>query len=260
MPVDPSLLRPLARSLAFFVFGPVFAQTPAVSIPAPSAGFPLPQKQTLTYSADWRVFPAGTVTVHLEANGPVERVSVAGDSQGAINLLFRVSDRFQASFDRATGCSQSFSKQLIEGRREVNSEQRIDPAKRTAFYDERNLISRIDTHRATPVPPCVTDLLSGIFIAGAQPLEPGAAYHLPVLSGNHVSNVTVRVEARETVRTPTTTYSTVRVQPMADTGAVRERGKLWIWYSDDSRHIPVQMRARLFWGTLTFRLTGVENK
>jgi hypothetical protein len=50
------------------------------------------------------------------------------------------------------------------------------------------------------------------------------------------------------------------VQPTADAGVVKNRGNIWIWYTDDERHLPVQMRARLFWGTITFRLIGNENK
>ena len=55
-------------------------------------------------------------------------------------------------------------------------------------------------------------------------------------------------------------FKTLRVQPTADAGVVKNRGNIWIWYTDDERHLPVQMRARLFWGTITFRLTGNENK
>ena len=29
---------------------------------------------------------------------------------------------------------------------------------------------------------------------------------------------------------------------------VKNRGNIWIWYTDDARHMPVQIRARLFWG------------
>ena len=247
---------------------PAVAQTPRVSapiagsvpFPPPAPGWSFPDRQTLTYAVEWRVFPAGTATVHLQADGSLERITVAGDSQGAINLLFHVSDRFQSSFNRATGCSQSFSRQLMEGRRQIDSDQRVDGAHGVTFYDERNLVSRISVHQTASVPSCVTDMLSGIFYAGSQPLEPSSVFHLPVVSGNHVSQVTLRAEARETVRTPTTTYHAIRVQPTADSGAVSKRGKLWIWYSDDTRHIPVQMRARLFWGTLTFRLTGIDNK
>jgi hypothetical protein len=52
----------------------------------------------------------------------------------------------------------------------------------------------------------------------------------------------------------------VRVQPTADAGVVKNRGNIWIWYTDDERHIPVQMRARLFWGTITFQLTSIDQK
>ena len=31
-----------------------------------------------------------------------------------------------------------------------------------------------------------------------------------------------------------------------------------IWYSDDANHIPVQMRAKMFWGTLNFKLQRIE--
>jgi hypothetical protein len=50
------------------------------------------------------------------------------------------------------------------------------------------------------------------------------------------------------------------VQPTADAGVVKNRGNIWIWYTDDDRHLPVQMRARSFWGTITFRLTGNDSK
>ena len=35
----------------------------------PRAGFSFPQKQTLTYAVDWRVFPAGNAVLHFEATG-----------------------------------------------------------------------------------------------------------------------------------------------------------------------------------------------
>ena len=38
----------------------------------PRAGFSFPQKQTLAYSVDWRVFPAGTAVLHFEAQGDRE--------------------------------------------------------------------------------------------------------------------------------------------------------------------------------------------
>jgi hypothetical protein len=48
------------------------------------------------------------------------------------------------------------------------------------------------------------------------------------------------------------------VEPTADEGIVKNRGNIWVWYTDDARHMPVQIRAHLFWGTITARLQSYE--
>ena len=56
------------------------AQQPAL-LPPPRSGFTFPQKQTLTYTVDWRVFPAGTAVLHFEAVGDRERVIAGRDEE-----------------------------------------------------------------------------------------------------------------------------------------------------------------------------------
>ncbi len=227
---------------------------------APQPGFSFPQKQTLTYSVDWRVFPAGVAVLHFESVGDLVRITANADTSGAINLLFHVSDRFQSTFDRQKGCTEAFDKQTTEGRRQINSTLRIDYNQNKAILDEKNQVSGQSKHAETPIPGCVTDLLTGMFYAASQPLELGKSFVMPVVDAQKTVPVTMRVESREEVKTSLGTFKTLRVQPTADAGVVKNRGNIWIWYTDDERHLPVQMRARLFWGTITFRLTGNENK
>jgi hypothetical protein len=226
----------------------------------PRAGYNYPVRETLTFAVDWRVFPAGTTVMHLEQQGDLERVSATGDTLGAINLIYRVSDRFQSSFNRRTGCSQGFAKQLQEGRRQVSTDLRFDYTHGKALLDEKNLVRGNSKHSEAAVGPCVTDLLSAIFYPASQTLTPGTSFRVPVADAMHTVTVTMKVEARETVKTPLGTYQTIRVQPTADAGVIKARGNIWIWYTDDDRHIPVQMRARLFWGTITFQLSALEQK
>ncbi len=115
-------------------------------------------------------------------------------------------------------------------------------------------------HLESPIGGCLTDLLTGVVYAASQPMELGHSFVLPVVDGLRMVPVTMRVEGREEIKTTLGTFKTLRVQPMADAGVVKNRGNIWIWYTDDERHLPVQMRARLFWGTITFRLTANENK
>jgi len=226
----------------------------------PRPGFTFPQKETLTYSVDWRVFPAGTAVIHLEAAGDRERIAASAFTIGAINLLFHVSDRFESIFDREKACTYEFDKQTVEGRRQVDSTQRLDYTQFKSILDQKNLVNGQTKHVETPIPTCETDLLTGIFYTASQPLEVGHNFVVPVADAQRTVPVTMKVEGIEEVKTSLGAFKTLRVQPTAAAGVVKNRGNIWIWYTDDDRHLPVQMRARLFWGTITFRLTGDENK
>ena len=45
---------------------PAAAQRPIPVLAPPQPGFLFPQRETLTFSVDWRVFTAGTAIFHLE--------------------------------------------------------------------------------------------------------------------------------------------------------------------------------------------------
>ena len=188
----------------------------------------------------------------------MQHVIATGESIGAVNLLFRVNDRFESYFNRTTGCSSSFAKQLQEGRRQLTSTLRFLDGKQV--LEEKNLVTGTSKSQQAPIPPCVTDLMSAIFYGGSQPLQPGGSFHMPVADAMRVVDVTMKAEAREQVVTLAGTFQTIRVQPIADAGVVKNRGNIWIWYTDDDRRMPVQMRARLFWGTITMRLVSTVAK
>jgi hypothetical protein len=234
------------------------AQAPLPQMPPPQYAIPL--QQTLNYSVDWRVFPAGAATFHLQADGDRERVTATANSIGAVYLLFPVADRYEGVFDRKTGCSYAYQKHIQEGHRRLTGEFQLDYAQHKQFLREKNLVKGTSKEQSGPIPGCVTDVLSGIFYLATQPLQIGQDVLFPIADGGHVIPVTVKVQAHEKVVTPSGTYATVRVQPTADAGVVKNRGNIWIWYTDDARHLPVQVRAHLFWGTITLRLTSVRNQ
>lgn len=252
----------LVCTCSFYRQNSLYAQS-ASSLPAlvpPPLSYSFPVKQTLNYAVDWRVFPAGTGSIHLEQLGDTIKVTASGETIEALNLLFRVSDKFESSFDRKTGCSYGFSKQIVEGKRQVHTDLKFDYSQHKSFQQEKNLVSGITKREEATIPGCVTDLLSGIFYSASQPMEAGQSFQLPLADALHTMPVTMKGLAREEVKTPAGTYQTIKVQPTADSGVVKSKGEIWIWYTDDARHLPVQMRARLFWGTLTMRLTGIESK
>ncbi|MGA8939969.1 MAG: DUF3108 domain-containing protein [Acidobacteriaceae bacterium] len=226
----------------------------------PLSTFDYPQHETLTYTVDWRVFTAGTAVFHLDQVGNMLKISATADSIGAVNMLFPVVDRFQSGFDLKTGCSTGFDKQTQEGRRKIASDLIFDYVHGKQTRDERNLVKGTATHLVANIPACVTDSLSAMFYTQSQTLTPGQTVYFPLADSMRTVTVGMKVEDREEVKTPAGTFQAIKVQATADEGVVKNRGSIWIWYTDDARHLPVQMQARLFWGTITFHLQSVDFK
>lgn len=239
---------------------PVAPQKPIPVLQPPQGGFLYPQHETLTFSVDWRVFQAGIATFHLDANGANEKITATADSIGAVNMLFPVIDGFQSGFDVKTGCSTGMNKQVQEGRRKIASDLSFDyPHGRQEEYT-RNLVKGTATRKQANIPACVTDSLSAIFYTQSQPLVVGQTVEVPLADAMRTVTVGMKVESREEIKTPAGTFQAVKVEATADEGIVKNRGHIWVWYTDDARHIPIQMQARLFWGTITFHLQSIELK
>jgi hypothetical protein len=227
-----------------------------VHIQPPSANYLFPYNETYVYSADWRIWTGGTVAMTMTPGG----VSATADSTGFVSMLYPVHDQFQSTFDPKTFCSQSIRKHTEEGFHARDTLITFDYGQHKSILDESNLKKKETKRVENDIPGCVTDVLTGIYYAGSLPLKDGGEYRFPINDGNKTVDVELKVEARETVKVPAGTFKTVRVSPASTARGMNSRGKLWIWYSDDSRRIPVQMRGRFLWGTITFQLQRIERR
>ena len=110
------------------------------------------------------------------------------------------------------------------------------------------------------LPACVSDVVSGFYYLSSLPLQSGNTYTFPINDGNKTTEIVAHVEAREQVKVPAGTYQTVRVKAEATSGALQGKGTVWAWFTDDANHTPVQMRSKLGWGTLLFRLQSITKQ
>jgi hypothetical protein len=263
----PRVLILALLMMAALLAGPANAQRAAVDTIGPAAmirpapeGRAFPHDTVLHYDAEWRIWKAGTASLRIDGAGTEERVSASADATGVVAMLYRVQDRFESYFDRHSFCSRSLTKQSEEGLHKRHTVIRFDQGRRKAILDERNLRTGESKHTEQDTPGCVTDVLSGMYYLASLPLEPGSASMFPLNDGGRTVNVQAVTEAREDIKTDAGTFRTVRVQLTADSGELKSRGKVWLWYSDDANHTLIQVRTRLFWGTLNIRLARVEHE
>ncbi len=221
-------------------------------------GFQFPYGQTFHFEGEWRFWTAGIATLRIEHSGSQEHVTATADSSGVVALLYRVQDRFNAYLDSKSLCSNKLMKHTEEGSHRRDTTITFDYGRGKAVLEERNLQTNQQKKTENDIPGCVTDVLSGILYVASLPLQQGATYTFPLNDGSKTVTVQAHVEGKEQVKTPAGTFQTIRVGPEGDSGTLlKNKGRIWIWYTDDERHLPVQMRAKFFWGTLTVYLTSI---
>jgi hypothetical protein len=126
--------------------------------------------------------------------------------------------------------------------------------------DETNLRDNKRKHEENDIPPCVADVVSSPFYIASLPLAQNATYTFPLNDGGKTADVQVVVEGPEELKLPAGNFKTIRTRVTSNTGKLKDKGQIWVWFSDDARRLPVQMKARMFWGTLLFRLQKTEQK
>lgn len=237
---------------------PTISAAPTAQIVPPPPNYHYPLGQTYVYTVEWHLFTAGTAKVSLNANGKENQVTATAESAGFVNSLYKVHDRFDAYFDPKTFCSSRVTKHTEEGNHARDTHVLFDYARRKSVLDEKNLKTGETKHVENDIPSCVSDVVSGFYYLSSMPLQVGNTNIFLVTDGGKVAEVTAHVEGREQVKVPSGTYQTVRVRAESTSGTLKGKGTVWAWFTDDANHTPVQMRSKLGWGTLLFRLQRIE--
>jgi hypothetical protein len=231
----------------------------AAAIQSPPPSYHVPVGVVLTYKAEWRTLNAGTATLRVDpaANGEVH-VTGAATAAGFVSHLYHVHDVFQSSFVRGTFCSAQIHKHIEEGSRRRDETIRFDYARKKGVRDEMDIKTGRRWQLENDIPSCATDVLSALWYAGSLPLSPGARYSFPLNDGSKTAIINLAVEGVEQIKTDAGTFQAIRVQPTSDSDILKKRGRVWVWYSNDAQRLPVQMRGRMGWGTVTLTLQRIE--
>lgn len=237
---------------------PTTAAVPQIKPPSPTYHFP--DGETYVYHVDWGLTTAGVAMLKMENKGEERRIEVTGYSTGVVNLLYTVRDRIESVFDSRTFCSTVYSKHTEEAYRKRDEQVRFDYARKKAVKDAKNLRNNETQHMENDIPPCVTDVIAGFYYVSSLPLQVNDTYRFPLSDGAPTVEVQALVEGKEEVKTKAGKFSAIRVVADALSGSLKGRGRLWIWYSDDAARIPVQMRAKLKWGNLSFSLQRIDRQ
>lgn len=165
------------------------------------------------------------------------------------NFLYRVNDVYESWMDAETLSSLRFVQELEEGGK--------DTERRFEIYPERAIF--IQTSKKPPKEEkSVTQPLddgSFLYFLRTIPLEVGKTYSFDRYFRPDRNPVQIKVLRREKVKVPAGTFDAIVVQPVIKTkGIFSENGHAEVWLSDDERHIMLQLKSALKFGSLNLYL------
>jgi hypothetical protein len=226
---------------------------------------PLPARETFQYGIEWRLFNAGKARVDLTTTPqprPGYQIKLHLESTGIVSKLFKVEDDYSANLNSAY-CAQSLQMTTHEGSRLRDTKITFDGEGRRASYLERDRARNNAVLHAgeIEIPPCVHDVIGGLFFIRTLNLEPGQSTQIPVSDGKKSVIARVEAQAREDVKTPEGTFKTIRYEAyLFDNVLYKRSAHVNVWVSDDRRRLPVQIRVRMTFtiGTITLLMEKHE--
>jgi hypothetical protein len=165
------------------------------------------------------------------------------------NFLYRVNDVYESWMDAETLSSLRFVQQLEEGGKETE--------RRFEIYPERGVFIQTTEHPAVEEKTVNQPLDDGSFLYFIRtiPLAVGQTYDFDRYFRPDRNPVRIRVLRRERIRVPAGTFEAIVIQPVIKTkGIFSENGHAEIWLSDDDRHIMLQLKSKLSFGSLNLYL------
>jgi hypothetical protein len=230
----------------------VLAQGASPEVPRPpetAPPYPFGVGESLQFSAKLGFLRLGTGTMEVARIDTVRgtpsfhfRFALEGG-----NALYRINSVLESWTGVEDLKSRRFSQDNNENGRIRERDYEIFPD--SGFY-------RLGDREPQPTPEHPLDDASFIYFIRTQALEVGREYRLDYYFRKEKNPLIIKVEKRERMDLPDgTKVQCLVVRPiMGDRGIFARRQDARVWITDDARRIPVQIRTRYPFGTVTLRL------
>jgi Protein of unknown function (DUF3108) len=207
--------------------------------------------ETLDYELKWLRITGGSarMTVSELDEGRI-RITSVGKSSPGFSRIFKVRDEIETIVSKEDFSTLKYTKNIDE-----DGDKKIE----VTTVEDGVATRRRKKVKSVKVPRPVFDPISLIYHLRTLDLSVGKHHKFTVVADAKVYNVDAVVVRRETLTTPAGKFNCIVVEPKMDAGGVAREERLWIWYSDDERRLPVRIRTEVNFGAITATLRGVTS-
>ena len=229
---------------------PMAQPTPAPVVPK---FIPFGVGEKLEYSVNWGNIRAGSATLRLEAvidyqGHQVYQAVVDAQSSGFFSVFFPVRDRLESLIDVKGIFSRRYWTQQSEGNWKGERKYEFDQENNSARYNDENYYIRYG----------VQDEMSAVFYVRTLDLRVGNPIYLDIFAKKQNWQVKCNVLTTEKIRVGAGEFDTILVEPELRFDGIMKKGKIKVWYTNDARRIPVQVKSRFVLGAITIELENYQ--
>jgi hypothetical protein len=216
----------------------------------PLSSYPFAVGEKLSYSAKLGMLTLGAGTLEVASVDTVrgiESFRLRFRLQGK-TMFYSLDDVLESWVGTADMSSRRFVQDFVENDKATKRHYEIYPD--SGFYREQGR----DKPQPTPAEPL--DDAAFFYFVRMTPLEVGKKYSYERYFRKDKNPVTIEVLKREKMELPDgSKIQCLVLHPTIDTkGLFSKRSETRIWLTDDTRRLPVQIRTKFPFGTITLRL------
>jgi hypothetical protein len=191
------------------------------------------------------------------------KFSVEARSKGILTTIFRIKvDDLFTSFVNKNDFNVTKTVKIIdEGKKHREMVADFDTAKQKVKWIDTDLkTKKVVRSKENPSLNWVTDIVNGWYVMRAQPLTIGKTFSFPLADEGETYEIEVDALEKESLETDFGKFSTVKLEMKIFNGKyIRRKGRLFLWVTDDSRHVPLRAQIKSSFGTVTATLTEMKN-
>lgn len=182
-----------------------------------------------------------------------------GYSTGAVKLFFKVEDLYETYIDKSTMLSSKFIRKIREGSYVRDQTMVIDHTNKNITYTN-NKSNTSKTYNYTGE---MHDMLSAFYYLrnmNTDNYTAGDYINLNIFMDGETLNFKLKILNRETISSSFGKVKCLKIRPYVLAGRVfKEKESVTMWVTDDSNHVPIQIKAELAVGSLKADLSSYKN-
>lgn len=213
--------------------------------------------ETLTYAVKYGPIRAGTTVMKVEdeivwSGRKVLRIKSTTNS--ATWFFYRVRDTIISYVDKEGLFCWRYEKYQREGNYRNNEI--------TTFEHENKKAIRNDDGQkfdSMEIQAFVKDVLGALYYVRTLNFTVGDVIKIPVHDGRRNYTMEVEVQKRERIRVPAGEFDCLLIEPkLQSEGIFVKKGRLHVWMTNDSRHLPVRVRTAIPVGSVIASLESMS--